>query len=69
MIMEKVRKYVIDNQINKREIADKMHISERKLERILNRPDATICCSTYGRVILALRELHYPVTADMFVKE
>ena len=63
MIMEKVRKYVIDNRINKREIADKMHISERKLERILNTPDNILSCLTYGKLCLALG-----ISADMFME-
>ena len=63
MIMENVRDYFVENRINKREIADKMHISERKLERILNTSDNAICCTTYGRLCLALG-----VSADRFMK-
>lgn len=63
MIMEKVRNYFIENQINKREIADKMHISEHKLERILNTPDNILSCITYGRLVQALG-----VSADKFTE-
>lgn len=63
MIMEKIKKYVNDNQLNKREIADKMHISERKLERILNTPDSILSCLTYRNLCVALG-----ISADMFTE-
>ena len=63
MIMEKVRNYVTENQINKKEIADKMHISEHKLERILNTPDNILSCITYGKLCFALG-----ISADLFTE-
>ena len=64
MIMEKVSNYINENQINKREIADKMHISERKLERILRTSDNIIQSCTYCRIVMALG-----VSADKFFEE
>ena len=63
MIIEKVSKYIEDNNISKRELADKMQISERKLERILNTPDNILSCSTYRNICLALN-----VSADTFTE-
>lgn len=63
MIIEKVRKFIEDNNINKRELADKMHISEHKLDRILNTSDDILNCMTYRKVCVALG-----VSADTFIK-
>lgn len=61
MILENVKKYIEENHIDKRIIANKMGVSERKLERILNTSDKIVNCITYRRLIVALG-----VSADMF---
>ena len=63
MIIEKVKSYIANNNISKKELADKMNVSERKLERILNTPDGILSCLTYKKLVCALG-----VSADTFTE-
>ena len=61
MTMQKVKNFIEANGICKKDLADKMHISQRKLERILNTKDTVLNCVTYRNLCVALG-----VSADMF---
>ena len=61
MTMQRVKNFIDANGIDKRDLANKMHISQRKLERILNTKDTVLNCVTYRNLCVALG-----VSADMF---
>lgn len=54
MILEKVKNYIEENNISKSTIADKMGISEKKLNKILNSPDDKVNCLIYKKLVVAL---------------
>lgn len=62
MIIENVKKYIEVNNINKKELSDKMGISLNKLDRILNTSDKIANCITYKKLVDSLG-----VSADRFI--
>jgi len=63
-VAKKIETYLIENNINKKDIALKMGISEYKLNRILRTPDNILSCITYRNLCIALG-----ISADMFLEE
>lgn len=66
---KRIEIFIDKNGIDKKQVALKMGISVKELDKIFNTPNNVLESITYYKLISALNELNYHVSADEFFTE
>lgn len=66
---KRIEIFIDKNGIDKKQVALKMGISVKELDKIFNTPNNVLESITYYKLITALNELNYRVSADEFFIE